>query len=334
MADGDGDRAAGLMPSYDELLTALECPRVDEKDGRAAHDRTRAETWAKARVWKKRRPRVRAVEPQQATTKDVDEELGRCRTRLPFAMQTIGVTVELDGGGHGQFDVDLTAVKLGSRWFLMDAGEVPIGQEDQYKMLVAERKERRDRRERAKRGRRYDADDFDFDSSDDDDEAADKSVWAAIGGPSSAVVAKVRALRDETCACQDLECLERADRALELFTEVYHPPEASDDEHRNVQAILDERLACVRAVRQKIAPSTGVPACDEYVRYIEWYMSCDKIPQAARDGMQQGIDAMKQAWGDVHSMPDEARDQMADSCRAAVDALRQAADAMGCGTMP
>ena len=77
-----------------------------------------------------------------------------------------------------------------------------------------------------------------------------------------------------------------------------------------------------------------MPACDEYVAIIEWYMQCDAIPAAARDGMKQGIDAMKQAWADASNLPDSARQSMAESCRAAVDAMRQAGDAMGCGPLP
>ena len=75
---------------------------------------------------------------------------------------------------------------------------------------------------------------------------------------------------------------------------------------------------------------TGVPSCDLYIAKMELYLQCPKVPQTARDGARQGLDAMKSGWGDMRSMPPEAVAAADDACRQAVDALVQGASAMGC----
>jgi hypothetical protein len=79
-----------------------------------------------------------------------------------------------------------------------------------------------------------------------------------------------------------------------------------------------------------IASTTGIPACDAYVRSIEAYIRCDKIPPEARNAAAQGMEAMRSAWGGSSQLPDDARKAMNDACTQAVDALRQGAQAMGC----
>jgi hypothetical protein len=59
-------------------------------------------------------------------------------------------------------------------------------------------------------------------------------------------------------------------------------------------------------------------------------MKCPAVDQTTRDNAQQGIDALKQGWGDTKSMPPEAQKATNDACAQANDALRQGADAMGC----
>ena len=76
--------------------------------------------------------------------------------------------------------------------------------------------------------------------------------------------------------------------------------------------------------------ATGLAECDTYVAAMEKYLACDKVPQAARDGAKQGLDAMKGSWGDTAGMPEEAKKAANDACKQAVDALKQGASAMGC----
>jgi hypothetical protein len=76
--------------------------------------------------------------------------------------------------------------------------------------------------------------------------------------------------------------------------------------------------------------STGLVECDAYIRAVEAYMRCDKVPQQARDGAKQGIEYMLQGWGDLTQMPEEAKQATNDACKQGVDALKQGATAMGC----
>ena len=74
--------------------------------------------------------------------------------------------------------------------------------------------------------------------------------------------------------------------------------------------------------------ATGIAECDEYIKVVEKYVSCDKIPQASRDATKQGLDTMKKGWGP--SMPDDAKKAAADACKAGTDAVKQGASAVGC----
>lgn len=330
-AAGDGDRAVGLMPSYDELAAVIDCPRIDDDAGRARHQRHRAEVWAKARVWKPRRPHLRQVAPGEVLTRGVDEEMGRCRAEAPLALQTVEVTVELDGRGHGQYEVTLTAVQLGQRWYLMDAGDLPPGLSDRYEAVLAQR------RARERRNQRKSHSDHDFsDDDDDDDKDDDDSVWVAIGGTTPETrreLRELRELRDRACACTDTACIDEVQLELAAFSARPDDDPALPQQGEAIKLGL-EMTECTSKVRAAARLHTGVPACDEYIAIIEWYSQCDAIPQASRDAMRQGIDAMQQGWADAATLPDSARQSIGDSCRAAVDALRQAGDAMGCGPLP
>jgi hypothetical protein len=78
------------------------------------------------------------------------------------------------------------------------------------------------------------------------------------------------------------------------------------------------------------AASTGLADCDAYVAAMDKYLQCDKIPQATRDAAKQGMDAMKQGWGDTSALPDDVKKQANDACKQSVDALKQGATALGC----
>ena len=74
---------------------------------------------------------------------------------------------------------------------------------------------------------------------------------------------------------------------------------------------------------------TGLAECDAYAALMDKYMSCDKIPQAARDAAKQGLDGMKASWTTA-GMPDDAKKAANDACKSAADAVKQGASAMGC----
>ena len=92
----------------------------------------------------------------------------------------------------------------------------------------------------------------------------------------------------------------------------------------------DEPAADPAAPTVPVAGGSGLAECDTYVAAMEKYLACDKVPQAARDGAKQGLDAMKSSWGDTAGMPEEAKKAANDACKQAVDALKQGAEAMGC----
>jgi hypothetical protein len=71
----------------------------------------------------------------------------------------------------------------------------------------------------------------------------------------------------------------------------------------------------------------GVPECDEY---IEKYMKCieEKMPEAAREQTKQAMQQSVDAWKEAASGP--GKDQLADACKAALDAAKKGTEALGC----
>lgn len=78
------------------------------------------------------------------------------------------------------------------------------------------------------------------------------------------------------------------------------------------------------------ASLAGMPSCDRYVQAMERYLTCDKIPQETRDAARQGIDALVESWRNASQIPADAKAQMDDACKSAVEALQQGANALGC----
>ena len=82
------------------------------------------------------------------------------------------------------------------------------------------------------------------------------------------------------------------------------------------------------------APAAGggdIPAeCNDYKAAMEKLAACDKMPQASKDALKQGYDAMSQGWANAGSLPPEAKKAMADGCKQGADALMQSGKAL-CG---
>jgi hypothetical protein len=66
--------------------------------------------------------------------------------------------------------------------------------------------------------------------------------------------------------------------------------------------------------------STGVVACDEWGQAVMKLASCDKLPQASRDALQQAYEQLQQTWA---AMPPDQRAVLAEACKQATDAVRQ-----------
>jgi ABC-type phosphate transport system substrate-binding protein/TPR repeat protein len=81
------------------------------------------------------------------------------------------------------------------------------------------------------------------------------------------------------------------------------------------------------------AGTSGVAACDDYSRAFDNFLRCDKVPPQVKDASRQGFEAMKQGWAGLAGpdVPKEAKQAAAAACAQGLDALRQAANALGCG---
>jgi hypothetical protein len=78
------------------------------------------------------------------------------------------------------------------------------------------------------------------------------------------------------------------------------------------------------AEADRAARTAKLTECDKYKQRIEQLMTCDKLPQQARDALKQGFEAMEQGWAAAKDMPEEAQKAMQDGCKMGADALEQA----------
>jgi hypothetical protein len=86
-----------------------------------------------------------------------------------------------------------------------------------------------------------------------------------------------------------------------------------------------------------VESETGVPECDEYLAlFDEMVVKCDKELGPARDAVMQSRDSMHAAFAQWKTLDEESlratKEAAAQGCGAAVDALRQSWQSMGCMT--
>jgi len=84
-------------------------------------------------------------------------------------------------------------------------------------------------------------------------------------------------------------------------------------------------------IAKLLAVRTGLPECDEYLHTLGRYLSCDQIPESARN-IEMDVDAVATAFRAVAApgYPADARKSAADGCKQGTDGFRQAAAAMHC----
>ncbi|MBD9478042.1 hypothetical protein [Pseudoxanthomonas sp. PXM02] len=87
---------------------------------------------------------------------------------------------------------------------------------------------------------------------------------------------------------------------------------------------VDAAPAEVAAPTDTVDAGTGVPECDQYLEKVYACIS-DKVPEAQRDMMKQGIEQSKAGWS---AMTDKTA--LAAQCKTAMDQAKTAYAAMGC----
>ena len=80
----------------------------------------------------------------------------------------------------------------------------------------------------------------------------------------------------------------------------------------------------VAATTDTVEAGTGVPECDQYLEKVYACIS-DKVPEAQRAMMKQGIEQSKASWS---ALTDKTA--LAAQCKTAMDQAKTAYGAMGC----
>ncbi len=80
----------------------------------------------------------------------------------------------------------------------------------------------------------------------------------------------------------------------------------------------------VAATTDTVEAGTGVPECDQYLEKVYACIS-DKVPEAQREMMKQGIEQSKAGWSAVTD-----KTALAAQCKTAMDQAKTAYAAMGC----
>ncbi|MEL1265268.1 hypothetical protein [Pseudoxanthomonas putridarboris] len=86
----------------------------------------------------------------------------------------------------------------------------------------------------------------------------------------------------------------------------------------------DTDAAVPSAGTDTVNASTGVAECDQYLEKIYACIS-DKVPEAQRDMMKQGIEQSKASWAAVTD-----KSALAAQCKTAMDQAKAGYAAMGC----
>lgn len=82
--------------------------------------------------------------------------------------------------------------------------------------------------------------------------------------------------------------------------------------------------AAVAATADTVDAGTGVAECDQYLEKVYACIS-DKVPEAQRDMMKQGIEQSKASWSAVTD-----KTALAAQCKTAMEQAKTAYAAMGC----
>mgnify|MGYP003577373037 CR=1 FL=1 len=101
----------------------------------------------------------------------------------------------------------------------------------------------------------------------------------------------------------------------------------ADDAVPTADAPVIEPPAATDAVAtasDTVDASTGVAECDQYIEKVYACIS-DKVPEAQRDMMKQGIEQSKASWAAVTD-----KTALAAQCKTAMDQAKTAYAAMGC----
>lgn len=78
------------------------------------------------------------------------------------------------------------------------------------------------------------------------------------------------------------------------------------------------------ATADTVDAGTGVAECDTYLEKVYACIS-DKVPEAQRDAMKQGIEQSKAAWSSVTD-----KDALAAQCKTAMEQAKTSFGPMGC----
>ena len=73
-----------------------------------------------------------------------------------------------------------------------------------------------------------------------------------------------------------------------------------------------------------VKAGTGVPECDQYLEKVYACIS-EKVPEALRDMMKQGIELSRSAWAGVTD-----KTELANQCKTALEQAKTSFGAMGC----
>jgi hypothetical protein len=85
--------------------------------------------------------------------------------------------------------------------------------------------------------------------------------------------------------------------------------------------------ATTAEIRPATVDTRAPPACLDYSELVTAFAGCDKAPLESRNAMKQALDALRSQWTDG---PADMRDQIANACQQAIDAIRQVMATANC----
>jgi hypothetical protein len=153
--------------------------------------------------------------------------------------------------------------------------------------------------------------------------AAPDGATANVPPPAAAAPARddLASLERDACACRDAACANVVKEKFKAWAKMWADV-LGDDEAIRAERTAESLSRCVMSALSSAGGGTGLPDCDVIVWMTESSMECDKVPEAARRGTQQALDAAKAGWADYSSAPDDVKEQTNNACKQALDNLR------------
>lgn len=145
----------------------------------------------------------------------------------------------------------------------------------------------------------------------------------SVGPP---IITTLTSARDAMCACGDTDCAHKAQEKLRVWSSEYQKasaPERDAGTESQINALFAAYDKCMTVAHGRVTEGSTIPYdCDVYEFRIYKVANCAGLPSETQHALMESYQQTKEAWA---SVPEEGREALGAACKAAADAIQQAA---------